>query len=99
MSITAKVKKLVTGTRVRFRYYRQGSLWYEVLCQAPDTFEPFLSVDPPFLFPVPISDTADATFTADDKALIFMRYIRKHVEELEAERATYLAPLTQREPG
>ena len=40
-----------------------------------------------FEFPVPIEDIGDATFLADDKALLFMRYIRKHLETIAEARA------------
>jgi hypothetical protein len=36
-----------------------------------------------FEFPVPISDAGTATFLAQDKAILFMRYIRKHLEYLK----------------
>jgi len=52
--------------KVKFCFYRDGSLWYETDCG--------------FSFPVPIDDVGTATFLAEDKALIFMRYIRKHLE-------------------
>jgi hypothetical protein len=51
------------GKKVRFTRYRQGNLYY----QTEDGFE----------FPVPLEDIGDATFLAEDKALLFMRYIRK----------------------
>ena len=37
-----------------------------------------------FKFPVPITDCGDGTFLAADKAILFMRYIRRHVAYLEA---------------
>ena len=41
-----------------------------------------------FEFPVPINDCGDGTFLAEDKAILFMRYIRKHIAYLEeAKRA------------
>jgi hypothetical protein len=46
-----------------FTRYRQGNLYY----QTEDGFE----------FPVPLEDIGDATFLAEDKALLLMRYIRK----------------------
>ncbi len=64
------IKELVKGNKVRFSFYRTGELWYEV-------------VGEDFEFPVPIEDTGEATFLAEDKALLFMRYIRKHLEYLK----------------
>ena len=55
--------------QVHFQYYRDKELWYET--------------DDGFLFPVPNSDIGNATFNKDDKAILFMRYIRKYKEELE----------------
>jgi hypothetical protein len=55
--------------RVKFQYYREGNLYYET--------------ETGILFAVPISDTAEATFLAEDKAILFMRYLRKHFEALK----------------
>jgi len=63
------VKSLVTdGKRVVFARYQGNALWYR--CE--DGFE----------FPVPIDDTGDGVFLPEDKALVFMRWIRKHVAYL-----------------
>jgi len=67
------IKDLVKDKRVVFEYYRGSELWYVV--QGTD-----------FKFPVPISDVGDATFLAEDKAMLFMRYIRKYLKELENEQ-------------
>lgn len=64
------LKDLVKGKTVSFTFYRDGELWYKV--DGTD-----------FTFPVPISDTGGAVFSAVDKAILFMRYIRKHLEMLE----------------
>jgi hypothetical protein len=32
------------------------------------------------LVPIPIADTGTATFLPEDKAMMFMRYIRKHLD-------------------
>jgi len=64
------LKEMVAKDRiVSFMYYRSGSLWY--------------TTEDNFLFPVPISDIGDATFNQRDKAILFMRYIRKYMDELE----------------
>lgn len=54
--------------KVRFSFYRDHELWYTT----EDGFE----------FPVPVSDVGTATFLAEDRAMLFMRYIRKHLEFL-----------------
>ena len=56
---------------VRFKYYRAGNLVYETECG--------------MLFPVPVDDTGEATFKDEDKAIFFMRYIRKHLDTIETE--------------
>jgi hypothetical protein len=72
------VKELVKGNTVRFLYYKCGELWYEVLSGLD-----IMPVEPPFRFPVPVSDTGDGRFMREDKAIFFMRYIRQHVEHLK----------------
>lgn len=66
------LKELVSGTTVRFEEYRKGYLYYSV-------------VGYDFVFPVPIDDTGDATFAATDKGMLFMRYIRKHLENCQVD--------------
>jgi len=63
------IKDLVSGTKVKFLFYRKNELWYEV-------------VDKNFQFPVPISDTGEGTFLPEDKGMIFMRYIRKQLDTI-----------------
>jgi hypothetical protein len=53
------------GKKVRFIQYKHNQLWYETECG--------------FRFPVDTSDTGDGTFLAEDKAILFMRYINKAV--------------------
>jgi hypothetical protein len=67
---TRTIKQMVENNqRVRFRFYRDGQLWYATECD--------------FEFPVPVSEAGTATFFAEDKAILFMRYIRKHMEFLK----------------
>jgi len=61
---------MVKDKVVRFLYYRDKELWYET--------------EDGFQFPVPINDTGTGTFKAEDKAILFMRWIRKRMEEVEA---------------
>ena len=56
------------GKRVSFVKYFDGDLWYRT--------------ENDITFPVPIKEIGSATFLADDKALLFMRYIRKHLDSL-----------------
>lgn len=59
------VKDCVSG-RVYFLRYQSRELWY--VC------------DNGFIFPVPIDDTGDAAFYVEDKGIMFMRWIRRHLE-------------------
>jgi hypothetical protein len=77
--ITAKVKAIVTlGVKAKFDKYFDGQLWYTVFTKEVDGHS-----DAICNFPVPISDIGTATFLAEDKPLLFMRYIRKHLQMLE----------------
>lgn len=58
--------------KVRFSFYREKELWYVT----EDGFE----------FPVPIDEIGNAIFLAEDKAILLMRYIRKHLEYLDKSR-------------
>lgn len=65
------LKELVANNqRVEFLFYKHGELWY--------------TIDGEFEFPVPVADAGDGTFLVKDKAILFMRYIRKHLENIEA---------------
>lgn len=65
----SSIKDMVKDRKVTFSYYRENELWYTTECG--------------FEFPVPISDVGNATFLCEDKALLFMRWIRKHLAYLE----------------
>lgn len=68
------VKDMVKDNKqVTFVHFREGELWY----QTEDGFQ----------FPVPVIDLGTATMLATDKALLFMRYIRKHADMLTQARA------------
>lgn len=70
---TYNIKEMVSGgKRVHFMAYRQGELWYKTDCG--------------FDFPVPIDDTGDGIFLNEDRAMLFMRYIRKHIATIDAGR-------------
>lgn len=64
------IKEMVKDNKqVTFTHYIDGNLWY--------------ITETGFEFPVPIDDIGNATFLAKDKAILFMRYIRKHINTLE----------------
>jgi hypothetical protein len=55
--------------KVKFKFYRTNDLYYE--CENG------------FVFKVPTSDTNDAVFLSEDKGILFMRWIRKALDELK----------------
>lgn len=68
------IKDMVKDNKkVRFSFYRDGQLFYRT--------------ESGFEFPVPIDDIGNATFLAEDKAILFMRYIRKHLKAINDARA------------
>ena len=61
------IKNMVKdGKKVKFVQYRAGEFTYITECG--------------FEFLVPMSDIGNATMLPEDKAILFMRYIRKHLE-------------------
>ena len=67
------IKDMVSeGKKVRFIYWRANELWYTTECG--------------FEFPVQTHDAGTATFLAEDKAIFYMRYIRKHMKNIEEGR-------------
>jgi hypothetical protein len=65
-----KITQLVKGNVVRFDSYRQGFFVYILE-----------TVDKNYSFIVPIDDIGTATMLAEDKAITFMRWIRKALED------------------
>jgi hypothetical protein len=66
-TLMTSLKDRVSGDKqVTFVRYRDGEFWYVT----EDGFE----------FPVPVADIGTATVLARDKALLFMRYMRQHLE-------------------
>jgi hypothetical protein len=62
------IKEHVSGT-VKFVKYLGGNLYYRT--------------ESGLEFAVPISDTGNATFPAEEKGMMFMRWIRKHLELIQ----------------
>ena len=74
------LKEMVSDNQsVFFVRYHEGELFYKTACG--------------FEFPVPIAEAGGAEFLAQDKALLFMRYIRKEIERIEHARALQSAAL------
>lgn len=66
------LKDLIKDNVVEFAFYRKGYAYYQIM---------FENIK--YRFSVPLSDVGDATLLNKDKAMIFMRYIRKAVESNE----------------
>ena len=76
---TRSIKDMVKDNQVvTFRFYRDGHLWYVTECG--------------FEFPVPISEAGTATYSVQDRAILFMRYIRKYLEYLQKSRMEQHSP-------
>jgi hypothetical protein len=77
-----ELKKLLKSD-VRFTRYFDGKLWYRVDWDDNAGFNVCRVNMKSLEFPVPISDIGGATFLAQDKAILFMRYIRIYLDELK----------------
>ena len=66
------IKDIIKDNTVKFSFFRAGVMFYTV------TYNGEL-----YQFPVPVDDVGDATFSAEDKAILFMRYIRKAIDNNE----------------
>lgn len=72
--IMKTLKEMVSGEKkVFFSHFHEQNLWYVTECG--------------FMFPVPISDTGQATFKNEDKAMFFMRWIRAYMKYLADAKA------------
>jgi hypothetical protein len=67
------LKDIVKDNTVKFQYYKDREFWYKVNYGENEEL----------IFPVPIDDVGDATMMKEDKAIMFMRYIRKYLSTLE----------------
>lgn len=63
---------VIDNQKVHFDFYRSGILYYKT--------------EKGLLFEVPIKEAGDACFLKEDKAILFMRYIRKQLEANEQGR-------------
>jgi hypothetical protein len=64
------IKDIVKNQNAHFVFYRDECLFYET--------------DNGFQFPVPVTEAGSATFNSEEKAILLMRYIRRHVEKMES---------------
>ena len=65
------IKDIVKDNTVRFVRYRQGCAFYCVNVPRDGDYQ----------FPVPLDDIGDATLELEDKAILFMRYIRRAITD------------------
>lgn len=80
------IKQMVRDDNMaEFEYYFDGNLWYSVTYYDTDMSHQY------FKFPVPISDIGNATFNRTERAMLLMRYIRKHLETLEKAKIDVLS--------
>lgn len=68
----SRIKDIVKDQQAHFVFYRDRCLFYET--------------DAGFQFPVPVDDAGSATFNSEEKAILLMRYIRKHLDRVAAAR-------------
>ena len=64
------ITELVKNRKAHFVHYREGNFIYEI--------------EGGFQFPVPLAEVGIATFLAEDKAIFFMRWIRRHLKTIES---------------
>ena len=62
------LNELIRDQKAKFQHYQCNELIYKT--------------ENDFEFPVPINDTGDGMFKAEDKAIFFMRWIKRHREFL-----------------
>ena len=77
------LKEIVKDKKARFKFYKDGELWYET----EDGFE----------FSISIADMGTGVFKAEDNAIRYMRWIRKHLAEKaewEKERRAHARNIT-----
>jgi hypothetical protein len=77
MTTQFSIKDIIKGNYVKFHFLRANTAYYKIRFSGSD-----------FMFPVPLDDLGEATLLAEDKAIMFMRYIRKAVDNKEFVKAT-----------
>ena len=66
MNCQSVKEHVINDQKVNFSFYRDGILYYKT--------------EKGLLFEVPISDAGSGCFNGQDKAVLFMRWIRKQIE-------------------
>tara|TARA_R110002050_G_scaffold34397_8_gene86861 strand:+ start:27375 stop:27635 length:261 start_codon:yes stop_codon:yes gene_type:complete len=74
-----KMIEIVKGNKAKLAYCKNGRLYYTVLVDKTL-----------YTFPIDVTDNnevGNATFELEDKASIFMRYIRKAIKALDGDNS------------
>lgn len=78
MNIPA-IKDLIKNNVVQLNRYKSGNLFYTLYFFNKNAFDHH-SAHQTYEFPVPINDVGEAEMKDEDKAIYFMRYIRKAID-------------------
>lgn len=70
----SELKHRASG-KVVFQYFQDDRLYYKCLYDG-------------FIFPVPVSDCKGARFRAEEKGLLFLRWIGRYMKDIEEQQAT-----------
>ena len=70
------IKELIKGNFVKFDSYRQGNFYYKLIDLNQTALQ---GENIAYLFTVPIDDIGTATLLSEVKAITFMRWIRKAI--------------------
>lgn len=69
--------KDVMREQATFVKYEDGKLWYQIIYKSD-------GMTALFDFPVPVDDAGGGSFGSSERALTLMRWVRKHIEFLNA---------------
>jgi hypothetical protein len=72
------IKALIKNNFVKFDSYRRGNLYYKIIDLEQTALK---GENITYLFTVPIDDIGTATLLSEDKAITFMRWIRKAIAD------------------
>lgn len=72
------IKELIKNNFVKFDSYRQGNFYYKIIKSEQTALQ---EESIAYLFTVPIDDIGAATLLSEDKAITFMRWIRKAIND------------------
>jgi hypothetical protein len=74
-----EIKDLVKNRYVEFAFYRGGFFHYNII--VVNSLENGMSTREIYQFHIPLEDVGNATLPLRDKAITYMRYIRKAIED------------------